>query len=142
MSLEGAEPGPEASRHATLSEDRTVLARLRTHLSNERTHLAYVRTAVAFVGFGITLNRFAVFLQHQRLIDGPGSHGALRDTSHVGLGMVVAGLLLLVWAACRYWLVNRAIDGACCEPHQRAVIGLTVIFVALGGMSAIWLFAR
>lgn len=84
----------------------TDLARGRTHMANERTHLAYLRTTVSLIGFGITINRFSTYLiqndqapQGQRLV--------LHDAGNAGIGMVVLGLVLLLWSLVRYWKSAR-----------------------------------
>ena len=123
-----------------LGERRTGLADLRSHLANERTHLAYVRTAISLISFGITLNRFAVFLEQQgTLKPGEGTGHLLRNTENVGGGMVVLGLVLIVWSLYRYWHVNRDIVRATFRPLNRAVYTLTVLLFLLGGLSAVWL---
>ena len=123
-----------------LGERRTGLADLRSHLANERTHLAYVRTAISLISFGITLNRFAVFLEQQgTLKPGQGTGHLLRNTEHVGGGMVALGLVLTVWSLYRYWHVNRDIVQANFRPLDGAVYTLTVLLFLLGGLSAVWL---
>ena len=138
MSGEGAQT--ELSKHRThLSEHRTGLSALRSHLSNERTHLSYLRTAVSLIGFGITLNRFSIYLQQEKHLELQGSHALLRNTRNVGSGMVVLGLVLLVWSLYRYWLVSKEIETGTAKARYRAVAVLTVAFIVLGSASAVWL---
>lgn len=119
---------------------RTQLGYLRTHLANERTHLAYLRTAVSLVGFGITINRFSIYLMQEKMA--PTRAGMLRDTSNAGWGMVVIGLALLAWSLYRYWAVSRDIEQGHHRKHVRVVIWTTVILLLVGGASVIWLFPR
>ena len=124
-----------------LAVKRTGLADLRSHLANERTHLAYLRTAIALISFGITLNRFSVFLQQQgTLAAGEGTRHMLRDAGNVGVGMVVMGLLLVLWSLYRYWHVNRDILGGNYHPLKGSVLVYTLLVIFLGGLSAVWLF--
>src|SRR5688572_32871412 len=80
-----------------LSVYRTQVSNLRSHLANERTHLSYLRTTVSLVGFGITLNRFSMYLVQQKELSEQHTRHFLRDAGNAGLGMVVLGLLLLIW---------------------------------------------
>lgn len=131
-----------AQYRTQLAVRRTGLADLRSHLANERTHLAYLRTAVSLISFGITLNRFAVFLQQQgTLTPGQGTHEMLRDTGNVGSGMVMLGLVVVVWSLYRYWHVNRDIVAGTFHPMRLAVIVYTLLVILLGGLSAVWLFS-
>lgn len=122
-----------------LAMRRTGLADLRSHLANERTHLAYLRTAVSLVGFGITLNRFSVFLQQQGTVGKEQGGPLLRSTENVGLGMVVLGLVLAAWALHRYRHVNRDIQQGRFRPLDGAVWTITLLFLFLGGLTALWL---
>ena len=96
--------------HAALAGYRTHVSNLRSHLANERTHLAYLRTTVSLIGFGITINRFSIYLIQQGLARRRALDLMLRDTGNAGLGMVVLGLALLVWSIYRYWRVGADIE--------------------------------
>jgi putative membrane protein len=146
QSIEGKDSGTAStllSTHRTkLSIKRTGLSDLRSHLANERTHLAYLRTSISLIGFGITINRFSVFLQeHGKLAVGE-TGPMLRSSEHAGAGMVVIGLVLIVWSLYRYWHVNQDIENAQFRPLHRAVISLTVLLVLAGGFTAAWLFLQ
>jgi putative membrane protein len=131
------------STHRTkLSIRRTGLSDLRSHLANERTHLAYLRTSISLIGFGITINRFSVFLQEKGKLDINQAAPMLRSSEHAGAGMVVIGLVLIVWSLYRYWHVNRDIEQARFRPLHRAVIMLTVLLILAGGFTAAWLFLQ
>ena len=123
-----------------LSVYRTQVSNLRSHLANERTHLSYLRTTVSLIGFGITLNRFSIYLIQQELQ--PGRSAMLRDTENAGLGMVVLGLLLLVWSIYRYWRVGQDIERGEYVRRQRGTIAASLGLLLLGGLTALWLFMR
>jgi len=130
-----SEPSSPASS-GSLSND---LARGRTHLANERTHLAYLRTTVSLIGFGITINRFSLFLIQSS--DAPkGTRWVLRDAGNAGLGMVVLGLALLVWSLVRYWKVSHDIERGVIVARHRATIFFTLGLLLMGGLTALWLF--
>jgi putative membrane protein len=123
-----------------LAQSRTGLADLRSHLANERTHLAYLRTCVSLIGFGITLNRFAEFLQQNDTMKVGAAGPMLRDTGNVGTGMVVLGIALAMWSLYRYKRVNHDIQRASFRPMDRAITLLTLLFLLIGGITAVWLF--
>ena len=145
-SIEGKDSGTAStllSTHRTkLSIKRTGLSDLRSHLSNERTHLSYLRTSISLIGFGITINRFSVFLQEQGRLTAGQTGPMLRSSEHAGAGMVVIGLVLIVWSLYRYWHVNQDIETASFRPLHRAVIMLTVLLVLAGGFTAAWMFLQ
>ncbi|MEJ1963749.1 MAG: DUF202 domain-containing protein [Gammaproteobacteria bacterium] len=124
-----------------LSQQRTSLSTLRSHLSNERTHLSYIRTAVSLVGFGITLNRFAIYLiQSDRLGAGVSRSAALQETKSVGLGMVILGFALLIWAVFRFHRTSRDIELRRYHTGWRAVLIASSLFLVLGAAATLWLF--
>ncbi len=119
-----------------LAERRTGLANLRSHLANERTHLAYLRTAVSLISIGITLNRFSIYLRENRPLSREPMRLLLRNTENVGTGLVVLGLMLMVWALHRFWRGHRAVApraALSCRPAPDSGTDLP------GGLSALWL---
>lgn len=113
------------------------------HLANERTHLAYVRTAVSLVSFGITINRFSIFLMENARIGRTGRFATtMVDTERLGIGMVVLGLVLLLWAGYRYQRVNTAINEGRYQPNLVAIWIMTIGIFISGTISLLWLFAR
>ncbi len=122
-----------------LSVYRTQVSNLRSHLANERTHLSYLRTTVSLVGFGITLNRFAIYLIQQGKTPET-THRMLRDAGHAGIGMVVLGLLLLLWSIYRYWRVGEDIERGQYIARQKGTLVASFGLLALGGLTAVWLF--
>ena len=132
-----------AGTRNTLANERTSLAVHRTHLANERTHLAYIRTSVSLVGFGITLNRFAIYLINNSKVTGvEASVDSLRDVKHIGLAMVVLGILVAIWALFRYARASRDIDANTRHRDWRAVAAMSLLFIVLGAGVALWLFIR
>jgi inner membrane protein YidH len=123
-----------------LAAERTSLAHFRSHLANERTHLAYLRTAVSLIGFGITLNRFSIYLLQNRDLSPDATHLLLRNTENAGAGMVVLGLAVMIWSVHRFWRVSQDIERAQYVPRHGAVLLLTLGLIALGGVTALWLF--
>lgn len=123
-----------------LSVYRTHVSNLRSHLANERTHLSYLRTTVSLIGFGITLNRFSMYLLQQKQT--PRVEPMLRDSGNAGVGMVVLGLLLLLWSIYRYWRVGTDIERGQYVARQKGTLIASLGLLLLGGLTAAWLFFR
>lgn len=126
----------------SLAITRTGLSDLRSHLANERTHLAYLRTTISLIGFGITINRFSIFLREKGILGASTNEPMFRSTEYTGAGMVVIGLLLLVWSLYRYWHVNQDIAKGQFRPLHRAIVMLTVLLLLAGGATTAWLFLQ
>jgi len=113
------------------------------HLSNERTHLAFLRTAVALITFGITINRFSLFLiMNEKLAPGSGPFVPLFGVEQVGLSVVIVGAVFIVWAAVRYTQVSDQIDRGDYRPNKTMVWILTAAVLVFGVASILWLFQR
>jgi putative membrane protein len=120
------------------------------HLANERTYLAYVRTSIALISFGITINRFSLFLIETR----PGAMAEkpapgvppprllLGDTEHLGMGMVIGGLVLLIWSAIRYSRIRAQIQRDEFTSDAITIWFVTCGVLVLGVWSVLWLFQR
>ena len=133
------DPSPSPVTQPALSS--TLLAKVRTHLANERTHLAYLRTTVSMVGFGITINRFSLYLIQND--DAPdGTRLFLKDVGNAGFGMVLLGLALLVWSLYRYWRVGVDIEHGRYVPRHKGMIVASIGLLLMGGLTALWLFSN
>lgn len=130
-------PADSAEKPATLS------GKVSEHLANERTYLAYMRTSVSLISFGITLNRFALYLiQSQRVPERALAHWNLDELGRVGLGMVIFGLVLMLWAGIHYSLVLKSIDLGRYRAGHKAAWIITAGVLVSGALSLIWLFPR
>ncbi|HKD81123.1 MAG TPA: DUF202 domain-containing protein [Candidatus Angelobacter sp.] len=116
-------------------------AHVSEHLANERTYLAYLRTAVSLISFGITINRFSLFLiQSKEVTERALTHFNLLGLSRVGFGMVIFGLLLMLWAGIHSTQVSQEIDRGDYRPNRRAAWIITLGVLLAGGISLIWIF--
>nr|WP_255500924.1 DUF202 domain-containing protein [Caulobacter sp. 17J80-11] len=110
-------------------------------MANERTYLAWLRTSVTLMSFGLVLNRFAAELGAVRRA--AGLHAILTlPAEHVGVGMVGAGMVLILGAAVRYAQVRHGIDTGEYRPLTRAawIIALAVL---VGGVTClVWMYRR
>jgi putative membrane protein len=121
--------------------NRPPQAHLSEHLANERTYLAYLRTSVSLLSFGITINRFSLYLiQSKAVPERALAHFDLLGLSKVGFGMVILGLLLMLWAGWHFTSVSRGIDRGDYQPNQLAAWIITLFVLLGGGISLIWLF--
>jgi putative membrane protein len=113
------------------------------HLSNERTYLAYIRTAIALIGFGVTTNRFSVFLiQSKEISINESMRWNLLTVERAGLGMVIFGMIVVIWAVFHYSRIRRQIERGDFQPDLRVIWTIAVVIVAGGGFSLLWLFHR
>ncbi len=131
----------KATHGAKGSGNPAPQAHLSEHLANERTYLAYLRTAISLISFGITLNRFSLFLiQSKEVPERALARFDLLGLSRIGFGMVIFGLLLMLWAGWHFTSVSRGIDRGDYRPNQRAAWIITFCVLLGGGVSLIWLF--
>jgi uncharacterized membrane protein YidH (DUF202 family) len=103
-------------------------------------HVAFSDVEAYVVGFGITLNRFSIYLLQNRNLSPDTTHLLLRNTENAGAGMVVLGLAVMIWSVHRFWRVSQDIERAQYVPRHGAVLLLTLGLIALGGVTALWLF--
>ena len=77
--------------------------------ANERTYLAWIRTAISLMGFGFLIERFDVFLVYtsRGAVLNNGLH--LRASEWLGLGMILLGGVLILFATRRYYRNGRLI---------------------------------
>lgn len=121
-----------------LSLHRTGLSTARSHMSNERTLLSYLRTSLALLSFGITLNRFSIVLRENKI--NTETHGILMQTEYVGIGLVILGLVILVWSLKRFNKVHQEIESDTYSSPHRALMIIVSAVIILGGLSTIWMF--
>jgi putative membrane protein len=110
------------------------LQQMNSHLANERTQLAYLRTSLALLSFGITLNRFSIALREKTETF---SHGTLKQTEYVGLGMVVVGIVILLWGLYRYEKNAKGIDNGTYSTPRWGMVLLTLSVLVMGAAMTI-----
>src|SRR5215472_2579637 len=110
--MKPAKPSQDPQRVVEIGPaNRPPQAHLSEHLANERTYLAYLRTSISLISFGITVNRFSIFLiQSKELPERALARWNMVGVSRLGFGMVVFGLLLLAWATIHSSQLSRNID--------------------------------
>ena len=99
-------------------------------LANERTFLAWLRTSIAVMSLGFVVARFGLWLRELALQIHP--HMPLPRTGlslPLGEGMIGFGALLILLAAWRYHVVNRAIERGEIKSDPRMVSLVTIVVV-------------
>jgi putative membrane protein len=124
-----------------MSIDRN--AHVRDYLANERTYLAFVRTALSLISLGISVNRFSLYLIEKNVISMATTTGqTLRSTETLGAGMVVVGLLVMIWGTVHFGLTYRGIEQQTYRGGQAHVWILSGIILIASLLGAALLFVR
>jgi putative membrane protein len=122
--------------------------RLQQYLANQRTFLSWVRTSIALIGLGFAIERFSLFLQQFRLIANPDTTGnAASATAHdysalVGIGMIVVGTGLIVYALKNYLESNKTIASGKYMPKNAIIYTASATIIGLGIIMIIFLIAQ
>lgn len=111
-----------------------MLRNFSDHAANERTFLAWVRTGIAIMALGFVIERFDLFLltaakalseevvdllRLRRLADPFGRYG--------GLGLIFAGLALIVISTLRFLQRERLLSSGESRPYGFARIELALL---------------
>lgn len=122
--------------------------RLQQYLANQRTFLSWVRTSIALIGLGFAIERFSLFLQQFRLIANPDTTGnAASATAHdysalVGIGMIIVGTGLIVYALKNYLESNKTIASGKYMPKNAIIYTASAAIIGLGIIMIIFLIAQ
>jgi putative membrane protein len=122
--------------------------RLQQYLANQRTFLSWVRTSIALIGLGFAIERFSLFLQQFRLIANPNTTGnAASATAHdysalVGIGMIIVGTGLIVYALKNYLESNKTIASGKYTPKNAIIYTASATIIGLGIIMIIFLIAQ
>ena len=122
--------------------------RLQQYLANQRTFLSWVRTSIALIGLGFAIERFSLFLQQFRLIANPDTTGnAASATAHdysalVGIGMIIMGTGLIVYALKNYLESNKTIASGKYIPKNAIIYTASATIIGLGIIMIIFLIAQ
>jgi putative membrane protein len=123
--------------------DQRKHLRLAEHLANERTFLAYLRSSLTLISFGITINRFSLFLMLlQDRSPGRRMQAMLIETERVAFGMILFGMVLLLWGAIHYTIVIRAIEREVYRPNPTFVWVTTTSLLAITLLTLVFFFRR
>jgi putative membrane protein len=107
-----------------------------------------VRTSIALIGLGFAIERFSLFLQQFRLIANPDTTGnAASATAHdysalVGIGMIVVGTGLIVYALKNYLESNKTIASGKYMPKNAIIYTASATIIGLGIIMIIFLIGQ
>ena len=122
--------------------------RLQQYLANQRTFLSWVRTSIALIGLGFAIERFSIFLLQFRLIVDPHTTGnSASATAHdysalVGIGMIVVGTALIVYALKNYLDSNKTIALGRYTPKNAIIYTASATIIGLGIIMIIFLIGQ
>jgi putative membrane protein len=126
-------------------DEEDTSERLQQYLANQRTFLSWVRTSIALIGLGFAIERFSIFLQQFRLIADPNAtRNAASATAHeysalIGIGMIVMGTALIVYALKNYLDSNKTIASGKYMPRNTIVYTTSAAIIGLGVIMIIFL---
>jgi len=128
---------PEGDLRTALAGKRTHFAKFRTSLSLDRTTLAWLRTAVTFATFGFGMIGF-----FRTIAQATHSEQAVRlhrAAIHVGVTLVVIGLVAMLLAAFSHWTALRKLRRGEQLSIAQWPLSITVaVFIAVLGLYALW----
>jgi putative membrane protein len=122
--------------------------RSQQYLANQRTFLSWVRTSIALIGLGFAIERFSIFLQQFRLIADPDTAGNVASSTVdeysalVGIGMIVVGTGLVVYALKNYLESNKTIASGKYAPKNAIVYTASAAIIGLGIIMIIFLVGQ
>jgi putative membrane protein len=122
--------------------------RSQQYLANQRTFLSWVRTSIALIGLGFAIERFSIFLQQFRLIADPDAAANVASSTVdeysalVGIGMIVVGTGLVVYALKNYLESNKTIASGKYVPKNAIVYTASVAIIGLGIIMIIFLVGQ
>jgi inner membrane protein YidH len=122
--------------------------RLQQYLANQRTFLSWMRTSIALIGLGFAIERFSIFLQQFPLIAGTDITGnASSATAHnysalVGIGMIIVGTSLIVYALKNFLDTNKTIASGRYMPKNTIIYTASATIIGLGLIMIIFLIGQ
>jgi inner membrane protein YidH len=122
--------------------------RLQQYLANQRTFLSWMRTSIALIGLGFAIERFSIFLQQFPLIAGTDITGnASSATAHnysalVGIGMIIVGTSLIVYALKNFLDTNKTISSGRYIPKNAIIYTASATIIGLGLIMIIFLIGQ
>jgi putative membrane protein len=122
--------------------------RAQQYLANQRTFLSWVRTSTALIGLGFAIERFSIFLQQFRLIAGSDAIGntssatAYEYSALVGIGMIIVGTSLIVYALKNYLDGNKTIASGRYMPKNAIIYAASAAIIGIGLIMIIFLIGQ
>ena len=122
--------------------------RAQQYLASQRTFLSWVRTSIALIGLGFAIERFSIFLQQFQLIAGTDAIGnsssatAYEYSALVGIGMIIVGTSLIVYALKNYLDGNKTIASGRYIPKNAIIYAASATIIGIGLIMLIFLIGQ
>jgi putative membrane protein len=111
-------------------------AGLSDYLAAERTFLAWIRTGLALMGFGFVVARFGLFLEQIQAFRAVASQKSYGLSLWFGTALILAGVLLNVFAGSHHLRLVRKLDGGeAVRGHTTAPAMALAFFLAAVGLA-------
>ena len=129
-------------------EEEDGSERSQQYLANQRTFLSWVRTSIALIGLGFAIERFSIFVQQFRLIANPDAAGNVASVTAdeysalVGIGMILVGTGIVVYALRNYLESNKTIASGKYTPKNAIVYTSSAAIIGLGIIMIIFLVGQ
>ena len=128
---------PEDDPRTALAGERTNLAKFRVSLALDRTTLAWIRTALTFATFGFGMIGF--FRALRQALQSEESVRLHQAAIHMGVALVVLGLVATTLAALSHWMTLRRLRRGEQVSISQWPLSITIaLFVAVLGLYGLW----
>ena len=128
---------PEDDPRTALAGERTNLAKFRVSLALDRTTLAWIRTALTFATFGFGMIGF--FRAMRQTIQSEQAARLHQAAIHMGVALVVLGLVATTLAALSHWMTLRRLRRGEQVSISQWPLSITIaLFVAVLGLYGLW----
>lgn len=128
---------PDSSPRIASAGHRTSFAKVRTSLALDRTTLSWIRTAVTFATFGFGM--IGYFRALEQSTHGEQAMRLYQGAVHMGVGLVVIGLVATVLSASSHWFTLRRLRrGEELVVSQWPLSIAIAVFIAVLGAYGLW----
>ena len=106
------------------------------HLDNERTFLAWVRTTVALISLGFVIARLSATVGAESAATG---NRITAQAQPLGIGLIVLGAVITLFAAWRYDRVNRQIEEGIVKTDRLLVWVVALLLGLVSGAAVFYM---